>query len=110
MIASLRTAYNSHFTGEKYKGFLKALNDLHPGAVDFKLSETPVFANTELSQMMMETCESVIDFILEPSFKDLTERSIPPHLKVQHENDHPHFLVFDFGICRNAEGVLEPQL
>ena len=26
------------------------------------------------------------------------------------ENDHTHFIAFDFGICENAAGELEPQL
>jgi hypothetical protein len=29
---------------------------------------------------------------------------------VPNENDHPHLLVFDFAVCKNAAGELEPQL
>ena len=32
------------------------------------------------------------------------------HLQVPGENDHSHFIAFDFGICINEEGEFEPQL
>src|SRR5690606_8285013 len=59
---------------------------------------------------MTDTCESIIDLITDPAFKKNTDRAVPPHLTVQHENDHPHFMVFDFGICENEAGETEPQL
>jgi hypothetical protein len=31
-------------------------------------------------------------------------------VKVPHENGHSHFIAFDFGVCKNAAGELEPQL
>jgi hypothetical protein len=44
------------------------------------------------------------------NFKPLTSRAIPPEIKVPNENDHSHFIAFDFGVCENADGELEPQL
>jgi hypothetical protein len=40
----------------------------------------------------------------------LTDRGIPENIKVPGQNDHSHFIAFDFGICENAAGELEPQL
>jgi hypothetical protein len=48
--------------------------------------------------------------ITQYNFKPLTSRAIPPEIKVRHENDHAHFIAFDFGICENVDGELEPQL
>jgi hypothetical protein len=59
---------------------------------------------------MFDACESIIDVITDPHFKTLTNRSIPAAEKVPHENDHAHMIAFDFGICINNEGALEPQL
>lgn len=110
MIQSVRTAYNNNFTAEKYNAFLKDMDNVHPGAIEFRIAETPVFVPTDFAAKMIDTCESIVDFILAPSFKEQTARAIPDHLKVPHENNHTHFIAFDFGICENQEGNLEPQL
>lgn len=41
---------------------------------------------------------------------ELTQNSIPKDMNVPGEDAHTQFLVFDFGVCQNAAGELEPQL
>ncbi|MEJ7766486.1 MAG: hypothetical protein WKF89_01655 [Chitinophagaceae bacterium] len=110
MIPSIRKAFNSQFTVEKYNAYLEELNSLHPGALEFRIAETPVFASKDFTAKMIDACEYIVDFIMEPSFKELTSKAIPPGLNVPGENDHSHFIAFDFGVCENEEGQLEPQL
>ncbi len=110
MVPALRKAYNDSFTVQKYEAFLKDLDSRYPGAIEFRIAETPVFVPASFSDQITDACEKIIDFILHPSFKQITERSISPGDRVPNENDHSHFLVFDFGICRNGDGNLEPQL
>ena len=110
MIPSVRKAFNQAFTPEKYKAYLDDLNSVHPGAIEFRVAETPVFVPKRFTSDMLDTCESIIDFVTDPVFKSLTDRAIPGNVNVQHENDHSHFIVFDFGVCENASGGLEPQL
>ena len=83
---------------------------LHPGALDFRNAETPVFINKEFKQQMLGACEDIIDVITSPNFLQLTERSIPDELNIPGEDAHPQFIVCDFGICKNDNGNLEPQL
>jgi hypothetical protein len=45
-----------------------------------------------------------------PKFRELTKNAIPKELRVPQENDHSHFIAFDFGVCINEEGEYEPQL
>ncbi len=59
---------------------------------------------------MLDACESIVDFIVRPDFKQLTKDSIPKDENVPGENEHTHFIAFDFGICENEHGELEPQL
>src|SRR4029079_4250405 len=59
---------------------------------------------------MLGACEDIIDVIVDPKFKSLTDRGIPENVKVPHDNSHPEFILFDFGICENEKGELEPQL
>ena len=110
MIPALRKAFNQSFTKEKYEAFLNDLHSKHPGAIEFRVAETPVFVDTAFSKKMLDACESIIDFITAPNFKKLTERSIPSYEKMANENDHSHMIAFDFGVCVDDKGKLEPQL
>jgi hypothetical protein len=110
MIPSIRKEYNKNFTREKYEAFLKELNEAHPGAIEFRVAETPVFVPEEFTQKMLDACESIIDVINEPTFHGLTNAAVHPELDVPGENTHAHFIAFDFGICINEKGEYEPQL
>lgn len=110
MVPALREAYNKAFTEEKYQEFLNDLHGIFPGAIDFRVAETPVFIPASFRDKMLETCESIIDFITSPSFRDLTDRAIPASEKVPHEKGPSHMIAFDFGICEDSELNLVPQL
>ena len=110
MVPALRKAFNTAFTKKQYDAFLKDLNHLHPGAIEFRIAETPVFVQKEFADKILDTCEAIIDLITDPKFKDLTKGSIPGGDHVLNENDHSHFIAFDFGVCLNKEAALEPQL
>ena len=110
MIPSLRKRFNETFTEQKYQDFLNDLHSKYPGAIEFRVAETPVFIPKDFGSKMIDACEAIIDFIVDPSFKKRTERSLPPDERVPAENDHCHMIAFDFGICESANGELEPQL
>jgi hypothetical protein len=110
MIPALRSAFNINFTVEKYESFLKDIESIHPGAIEFRLAETPVFVPKDFTQKILDACESIVDIIADPKFKELTKNAIPKNLQVPGENDHSHFIAFDFGVCINEAGEYEPQL
>ncbi|MDD2791607.1 MAG: hypothetical protein PHD73_00400 [Sediminibacterium sp.] len=110
MIPSIRKSYNLSFSGEKYAALLQELQSGHPGAIEFRIAETPVFVNIDFKEKILSACEAIVDVITAPDFKSLTERAIPKNEYVPAENAHTHFIAFDFGICQNAAGELEPQL
>ena len=110
MVPALRKLFNEQFTDEKYKSFIHDLSAIHPGQLDFRVAETPLFIPRSFKQKMLDACESIIDIIKDEKFKSLTENAIPQDLQVPQENDHSHFIAFDFGICENSEGDIEPQL
>lgn len=89
---------------------LQELYHHYPGAIEFRIAETPVFVAKDFTQKMLDACESIIDVITDPAFKQLTERAIPVNEYVPAENDHSHMIAFDFGVCINDENELEPQL
>jgi hypothetical protein len=110
MQKELRRRFNGNFSAEKYALYVQGLENLHTGTLDFRNAETPVFVPKDFTQKMLDACEDIIDIIVEPGFKTLTQRAIPKDISVAGENDHTEFIAFDFGICENASGGLEPQL
>lgn len=110
MIPALRKAYNEAFTKEGYEAFLKDLQAVHPGAIEFRVAETPIFVPKDFTAKMLAACESIVDVITDPGFAELTKNAIPKDISVPGENDHTQFIAFDFGICINEAGEYEPQL
>lgn len=110
MVAAVRSAYNMHFSPEAYQQYIHALSSLYPDALQFRVAETPVFVDKAFTQKMLNACESIVDVITGYNFKMLTAHAIPPDIKVPNENEHTQFIAFDFGVCENGKGELEPQL
>ena len=110
MQPAIRKHFNETFSNEKYQAFLKELNADHPGAIEFRVAETAIFVPKDFTEKMLNACESIIDIIVDPKFKELTKNAIPKGLEVPGENNHSHFIAFDFGICVNEAGEYEPQL
>lgn len=109
MINSYRASFNAQFSKEQYDLFLKALEKSFV-EIPFRVAETPVFIPAPLKDQLIAAGAEIITLIKNKNFKRLTEKSIPAEWKVPDENEHPHFLTFDFGICKDQEGNLIPKL
>ena len=110
MINDLREHYNQSFTQEKYKDFLDDLNSKYPGDILFRMAETPIFIPKDFTKKIIDACEAIVDVIIADNFKTITASAIPEGEAVPNENNHTDFIAFDFGICENEAGELEPQL
>ncbi len=110
MVPSLRKKFNAGFRPETYADYLADLNSKHPGAIEFRVAETPVFIDKDFTRKILSACESIVDVITQYNFPTLSAHAIPKEVYVPNENAHTHFIAFDFGICENEEGGLEPQL
>jgi hypothetical protein len=95
---------------DKYDLFLHELHGVHPKAIEFRVAETAIFVPKDFTKKILDACESIVDIIVDPEFKELTKNAIPKDLLVPGENEHSHFIAFDFGVCVNEEGEYEPQL
>lgn len=109
MIERYRNKFNSSFTQEKYIEFLAAL-EKGLTKIPFRVAETPVFIPEDLKQQLIAAGEEIIELIKHPDFKTRTDNAIPAQWNVPGENEHPHFLTFDFGICKDEQGKLVPKL
>jgi hypothetical protein len=110
MIPEYRARYNHTFTPERYQEMLADVERQLPNQLEFRLSETPIFVPAQLRDKLVQAGDDIIRVIQRPDFKQLTEAAIPPHQRVPNEDKHATFLTFDFAICRDAQGELEPQL
>jgi hypothetical protein len=110
MEPSARKKFNAGFTDEKYQAFLKSLSGTTSVPIEFRIAETPVFLTDDFRDKLVAAGGDIIKTILQPGFKELTQRAIPPKWNVANENDHPHFIALDFGICREADGSIVPKL
>jgi hypothetical protein len=110
MVPELRQQFNQSFTEEKYQAYLKDLDNIYPGHIDFRIAETPVFIPQWFTKKMLDACETIVDVIKNSKYLDQSEKAIPAQLKVPGEDLYPQFICFDFGICENDIGELEPQL
>jgi hypothetical protein len=110
MIPTLRQAYNQSFTQEKYRAFLDWIAGRYDHRPPFRIAETPVFIPHKLKEHLLQASEEIIDVIVRPDFKELTQGSILPGHAVPNETPHTTFLQMDFGICRDADGEFFPQL
>ncbi|HVX27479.1 MAG TPA: hypothetical protein VHB70_14110 [Parafilimonas sp.] len=110
MVPALREKFNASFTQKQYEEYLQDLNSAHPGDIEFRVAETPIFIDKVFKEKILSACESIVDVITKPGFKKLTANAVPKNLNVPNENEHSHFIAFDFGICENEKGELEPQL
>ena len=110
MIPSIRQQYNREFSEETYQQYIRDLENVYPGQLDFRVAETPIFVPKEFTQKMLDACEAILDQTMTEQYRQQSERAIPSQLNVPGQNDYPHCIAFDFGICLNEQGDLEPQL
>lgn len=110
MNPSARKTYNANFSEKKYKSFLKNLNKDLPQPVGFRVAETPIFLTAGFRDKLIRAGNDIIETILQPNFKEFTEKAIPQKWCVASENDHPHFIALDFGVCKDKMGNIIPKL
>lgn len=109
MIPKYRKQFNEEFSQEKYdqvKAILKQKSGLEPA---FRISESPMFLTREFKSKLLDASNSIIDQIKSLP-KETLQKAVPDNCRVPNDTDQPHFFTIDFGICKNENGDIEPQL
>ena len=111
MILSLRTQFNANFTSERYRAFLRRVDEVCGTHVQFRLSETPCFFPKQLIERMASDGKELIRQLVDsPAYLAKSDLAVPAEFKVPNEPDHPMFVQVDFGLVRDAGGELQPKL
>lgn len=110
MVKEIRARFNQAFSIEKHQEFLADIHDLYPGAIEFSLAETPQFIPKDFTKQMTDVCDHILHVITDPDYLTLSDQAIPESDRVSGEEGHPHFLTFDFGVCKDDRGEFVPKL
>jgi limonene-1,2-epoxide hydrolase len=111
MIPSLRQQFNENFTADKYRAFLRRVDEVCGTHVQFRLSETPCFFPKMLLERMADDGQALIRQLMDnPAYRAKSDEAVPPEFKVPNEAAHPMFAQVDFGLVRDAHGELQPKL
>lgn len=109
MIQKYRKAFNANFTDAKYAAFGQELENGY-SEIPFRVAETPIFIPEELKIKLIAAGEEIIALIRQDNFKALTQKAIPAKWQVKNETGNPHFLTFDYGLCKDENGEVIPML
>jgi hypothetical protein len=111
MIPELRRQFNQNFTPEKYRAFLRRVDEICGTHVPFRLSETPCFFPRPLIDRMVDDGAQLIRQLVDNrQYHAHSDDAVPAEFRVPHEAPHPMFVQVDFGLVRGADGGLDPKL
>ncbi len=110
MIPHLRTYFNRQFSQDKYQALLDEIVATYNHMPPFKIAETPVFFDNNIKARLFEAVEEINDVICQPNFKELSHTALLAGQTVPNEDEHTLFLQMDFGICKDQNEELIPQL
>ena len=110
MIAPIRQRFNAEFKQENYQALLNWVEQQFNYRPPFRIAETPVFIPKSLKHKLIQACEDITDVIVRPDFKERSQGAVLAGQEVPGETPHTTFLQMDFGICKDKDGQLVPQL
>lgn len=111
MNTELRETYNRNFTQEKYQAFLDKIENRFQYKPHFRISESPIFIPNAFRDKLIAACDDIMEVICRPDIQEKTEQAfIDSRFRVPNETARSHFFQLDFGICKDKNGELTPQL
>jgi hypothetical protein len=111
MIPEYRRDFNVRFEPEKYRRFLRELEQRSGTPVKFRCSETPCFFPRDLLDRMAEAgAELAHRLVSNPEYLAAADGVIPARFRVAAVSARPLFLQADFGIVRAPDGTWQPKL
>lgn len=111
MIPQLRERFNERWSPEKYRALLQNLDERSGTHVGFRCSETPVFLPADLLATMVRYGRELYGQLASnPEYRKVSDGAIPDQFRVPNEPEHPLFVQADFGLIRDANGLLQPKL
>ena len=109
MIEKYRKQFNQEFSKEKYDLTQDKIAESAGIEAGFRLSESPIFLSKDFKNKLDDACKTIVEQIKKIP-QEVFDKAIPANCKVPNDNAKPHFLAIDFGICKDKNGEIVPQL
>ena len=110
MIPTLRKAFNSKFTQDKYQAYLSFIEQAVPDSLHFRIAETPIFIDVHFTKKILAAGDSICNQLLSPEFISFTQEAIPLDAITPNESVRPDCIVMDFAIALDESGNTIPKL
>ncbi len=110
MIPEKRKKFNDSFSTDKYQAVLKDLRTSFGVDGGFRVAETPVFMPRYLKNRLIEASSEIMHSVMSPEYLDQSLQAIPKEWNTPGKSDHPEFVVADFAITLDENGLLKPML
>jgi hypothetical protein len=113
MIPELRQKFNSEFSKDRYKKFIRDLESVFGYKIEFRIAETPVFLPEDLKNELFKASGEILSFLQSDDYGEISEHALPKHLSARGLvplSDFPEMLALDFAVCKDDSGKLIPKL
>ncbi|MFT4202884.1 MAG: hypothetical protein QM610_03125 [Chitinophagaceae bacterium] len=110
MIPDIRKAFNENYSEAAYQQVLDSIEQAFPGDLVFKVAETPVFLSEKLVGQLMEASSEIAEQLENPTLLAKMDAAVPGQYFVPGDEGKCEMFSLDFGICKNDNGEIVPQL
>jgi hypothetical protein len=111
MIPALRERFNATWSEAQYAALIAHLEQRTKGHITFPIAETPCFFPRELIEKLASIGAELIQQAMTGEAAAAAERVVPERFRGAASSEpHPTFLQVDFGLVRDAGGVVAPKL
>ena len=101
MVPALREEFNRNFTAAKYQSLLQSLDQISETHIEYRVSETPCFLPKPLVDQMSDYGRDLIlQLVNNPTYRKLSDVSVPAKYNVANESPRPMWVAVDFGLVR----------
>ena len=110
MIKDRRLKFNEQFSNPKYLAVLNDLKQYFGILPGFRIAETPVFMPRYLKNRLIEGSTEILNSLMSPDYLQKSLQAIPEEWNTPGDSGHPEFIVADFSITLDNQGLLNPML
>lgn len=110
MVPEVRKSFNTHFTEKAYNQVIANIDQLFPGDLVFKIAETPVFLSESLVSDLQKASDEIILQLDQAIQSGKMDAAIPQEHFVPGAEGICEMFSLDFGICKDVDGNIAPQL
>jgi hypothetical protein len=110
VISPFREKFNAETSQATYQSLVTSLESVIGYPIEFRISETPVFLPSELTNSLIESARAINSQLLNKNYLSQSDRAVPANYFAPNETPHPTFIQTDFAVTRDANGKLTPKL